>query len=319
MPGPTAASNLPARETASPPLTARGVRKRFGRLQVLQGVDLELQAGSVLGLLGLNGSGKTTTLRCVLGLTRFDSGEVSIRGRSPGRLHRSRGEVGVAFDEAGLPPHLTVRQALEHARLLSGPRSLPAAELEERLGLGPYRSVRVRRLSRGNLRRAAVACALVGRPSLAILDEPFSGLDAGGVDDLAGLIRDLPSGDTGASVLLASHQLAYVEGVCSHVAILHGGRIRVAGSLPDVLRGRPTRLWLRTSRPDAASEAISARGDVRSAALEPDGRIRVELDGADPGDLNRDLVRAGFAVRELVPRPPSLDAVFRDVTSVETA
>ncbi len=300
-------------EPMADPLVARGLRKRFGRLEVLRGVDLRVPRGAVCGLLGLNGAGKTTTLRCVLGLLLRDGGDVSVLGHDPRWIHRTGGDVGVVFDDSGLHGNLTVRQSLEHARLLSGYRRVRSpAELEALLGLEPFRSVKVRKLSRGNLRRANIAAALVGRPSLLVVDEPFAGLDAGGVDDVLALIRRLHETE-GTSVLVASHQLPYLEGICSHVSILHAGTVARWGTMAEVLEGRRPRLTLRTSDPSRAVEILARRDAVRSATLRPDGRIEAESDD-DPAAINRDLVQAGFAVSELTSRPPSLEDVFREVT-----
>jgi ABC-2 type transport system ATP-binding protein len=298
---------------AADPLLVRGLRKSFGRLEVLRGVDLRLPRGTVCGLLGLNGAGKTTALRCILGLIHRDGGEVSVLGCDPRRIHRTRGGVGAVFDESCLHGNLTVRQSLDHARLISGDRRVRSpAELEALLGLEPFRSVKVRKLSRGNLRRANIAAALVSRPSLLVLDEPFAGLDAGGVDDVLALIRRLHATE-GTSVLVASHQLPYLEGICGHVSILHAGTVARSGTMTDVLEGRRTRLTLRTSDPPRAVEMLARRDAVRSATLRPDGRIEAETDD-DPAAINRDLVGAGFAVSELTSSPPSLEDVFREVT-----
>ena len=300
-------------ESTADPLIVRGLRKRFGRLEVLRGVDLRVPRGSVYGLLGLNGAGKTTTLRCVLGLLFRDGGDVSVLGHEPRNIHRTRGDIGAVFDDSCLHGNLTVRQSLDHARMLCGGRLVrPARELEALLGLEPVRSMKVRKLSRGNLRRANIAAALVARPSLLVLDEPFAGLDAGGVDDVLALIRRLHEHE-GTSVLLASHQLPYLEGICTHVSILHGGTVARSGTMVEVLDGRRRRLTLRTSDPERAVEMLSRRDALRSATLRPDGRIVVETDG-DPAAINRDLVGAGFAVSELSSSPPSLEDIFREVT-----
>ena len=115
---------------ASPALRVNGLRKHYGDVPVLHGVDLELPDASVLGLVGLNGSGKTTTIECILGLQRFTAGEVSVLGRAPGDLHRLQGDVVAIFDTPSVLPHLSVRQCLEHARRLCPRPVRTSAEVE---------------------------------------------------------------------------------------------------------------------------------------------------------------------------------------------
>jgi ABC-2 type transport system ATP-binding protein len=218
----------------------------------------------------------------------------------------------VVFDTPCLYPNLTVRQMLEHARLVCGRRARPPAELEALLGLERFRAVKIRRLSLGNRRRAAIAHALAGRPTLVILDEPFSGLDAGGVDDLITLILG-QNGRDGTTFLLASHQLPYLERICTHLGILHGGIIARGGTISDLVAERTARLWLRVNRSAGARGLLADRPDVVSVAEEPDGRLVLEVNEADPAAINRDLVAAGFDVAELVCRPPTLESLFREV------
>jgi ABC-2 type transport system ATP-binding protein len=220
--------------------------------------------------------------------------------------------VGVAFDGPSLPPNLSVHQALEHARLVCGARSRSSEEVELLLGLEPYRRVKVRRLSRGNLQRASIAHALVGRPELVVLDEPFAGLDADGVDDLVELIRRLRD-EEGTTFIVASHQLAYMERTSTHVGILAGGRIALEGELQAILGERPATIWIRASEPSRALKHVRSLLEVRSAELADDGQLRVESRAAEASRLNRELVTSSFEVSALVARPPSLESVFREV------
>ncbi|MGQ9425673.1 ABC transporter ATP-binding protein [Gilvimarinus sp. F26214L] len=304
------------------PLIIRDLRKTFGRHAVLRGVDLQMEAGTVLGLVGLNGAGKTTTLQCMLGLLPFDGGEVSVFGLPPAALYRSGGRVAVVFDEPCLHPHLTVAQTLEHARLLTGADRSELPRLEVLLGIERYHHVRLRDLSLGNRRRCSIAQALVGEPSLIILDEPFNGLDAGGVDDLLALIRKL-NRERGISFLLASHQLSYLERICSHMAILHQGRIALADRMDRLLAAKTTRVNLLVSEPGPAREHLGALRGVRWLEEESgrEGehyRITCELQDLGVADLNRSLVGAGIDVFGLQPHRQSLDALFRRITGADS-
>lgn len=301
------------------PLQIRDLRKRYGRHEVLAGVDLSLEAGAIHGLVGLNGAGKTTTLQCTLGLLPHDGGDISVMGLPPAALHRSRGKVAVVFDEPCLHPHLTVSQVLRHAALLTGVTDKSRlAELLKLLGLERYRDFKVRHLSLGNRRRTSIAQALVGDPAFILLDEPFNGLDAGGVDDLLALIARL-NRERGISFLLASHQLSYLEQICSHLAILHRGRIVASDRVEFLLRNRQTRLSLLVGSPGAALDLLRGMEGVTvlsapQADIGAPARILCELQDLSAASLNRALVDADVEVHELVPQRHSLEALFREMT-----
>jgi ABC-type multidrug transport system ATPase subunit len=296
------------------PLTVAGLRKRYGHHEVLRGVDLQLLPAAIHGLVGLNGAGKTTTLQCILGLLPCDSGEVSVLGLPPASLHRCGGKVAVVFDEPCLHPFLTVGETLEHAALLTGhsKRELPA--LEALLGIERYHDFKIRQLSLGNRRRASIAQALVGDPSFLLLDEPFNGLDAGGVEDLLELIGRL-NRERGIAFLLASHQLSYLERVCSHLAILHHGQIAVSDSIDSLLGARQSRLVLVTD--DSAATRVlleSMEGVTLAHDLAQGEQLVCEMHDTSSAVVNRALVNAGIGVSELRIQRGSLEALFRDVT-----
>jgi len=168
-------------------LEIQGLTKRFGRTEVLRGISLSVPRGAIYGFVGRNGAGKTTTIECALGLLRADSGEIRLLGRPPREICRSGGRIGIALDVPGLHPHLTVREELEHAALFTGREGRTPAQVLALAGIGEFASRKTRKLSLGNRRRAAIALAILGRPELIVLDEPFSGLDPPGVEDLLSL------------------------------------------------------------------------------------------------------------------------------------
>lgn len=301
------------------PLIVAGLQKSYGKQQVLRGVDLRLQAASIHGLVGLNGAGKTTSLQCILGLLPFESGTISVLGYSPSELHRSKGAVSVVFDEPCLHPHLTVGETLRHAALLTGASRKQLPELEEQLGIARYHDFKLRDLSLGNRRRTSIAAALVGSPSLIVLDEPFNGLDAGGVEDVLNLIRQL-NRERGITFLLASHQLSYLERICSHMAVLHEGRVRASGSVGQLLAQGRQRVRLLTTQPEQCTALLGSMAEVRvcetSAKDATDGLASVvcELKEIDSAMLNRQLVTAGIDVHELSPERYSLERLFRELT-----
>lgn len=292
----------------------RGLRKRHGDVAVLHGIDLELPAAAVFGLVGLNGSGKTTTIECALGLQGFQEGEVTLLGRGPAELFRLQGDVVAIFDSPSVPPHLTVRQCLEHARLLCRKPRRGCAEVERLLGLESYTRYRIRQLSLGNRRRVSIAQALLGEPRLILLDEPFNGLDAGGVDQVLDLIAQL-NRESGASFLLSSHQLPYLERVCSHVAILHKGRIAAAGELRELLDDSGSRVVLHSTQTGLAAQMLENNGRVTDLEQLSSTHLKMRLREWRSDQLVAFLVENKVPVSELIQQRASLDYFFRELTA----
>ena len=296
------------------PLRVTGLNKRYGTTPVLMDLGLTVEPGAVHGLVGLNGSGKTTTLECILGMRPFDSGEIRVLGRRPNELYRTEGGVVSIFDSPSLHPQLTVRQVLDHARLLCPHPVRTPAQVEALLGISKYSRYRIRELSLGNRRRTSIAQALLGRPGFVILDEPFNGLDAGGVDDVLALIA-LLNREEGTAFLLSSHQLPYLEQVCSHLSILHKGRIAVSDRVDSLFNAQSTRLLVHC---DDVVRACAIVQDIPGVQIEDTseaGLLTLQLDGASPGLVNQRLVQKGILVSELVPERASLTSLFHQITA----
>lgn len=308
--------------TMHSPLVISGLVKRYGKVEVLRQLDLSVAAGAVHGLVGLNGSGKTTTLECLLGMQPFHAGEVRVLGLSPENLHRSHGDIVGIFDSPSLHPQLTVRQVLDHARLLcaesfgarqsSRPAPRTPEEVEAMLGISRYSHYRIRQLSLGNRRRASIAQGLIGRPRLVVLDEPFNGLDAGGVDDVLALISQL-NREEGTTFLLSSHQLPYLERICSHISILHQGRIIISDSIGRLFDSNQQRLLVHCDDVVRACAIVQGLTGVTIEDSVP-RLLTLHLHGVSPSLINRLLVEKGIAVEELVRERHSLNTLFRDVT-----
>ena len=211
-----------------------GVRKAFGEVQALDGLDLAVPPGQIVGFVGPNGAGKTTAMRCVLGIARPDAGEIRWHGRPVSASDRAT--FGYMPEERGLYPKMRVRDQLEHLARLHGlgvaDARAAAGEWIGRVGLEARAGERVERLSLGNQQRAQLAAALVHDPCLLVLDEPFSGLDPVGVDVLAEVLADRAR--AGVPVVFSSHQLELVERLCDAVAIVRAGRVVAAGTVADV-------------------------------------------------------------------------------------
>jgi ABC-2 type transport system ATP-binding protein len=294
----------------------RDVSKRFEAVQSLDALTLSVEAGSVFGYLGPNGAGKTTTLRVLLGLVRPDAGHVRVLGLDP-RVEpaRVRAELGVLLENDGLYDRLTAWHNLEfHARIRRLEGAALARRVEELLracGLWERRNDRVAVFSKGMRQKLAVARALLHRPRLVLLDEPFTGLDPVAASELRGSIVDLARGQ-GTTVLLTTHDLAHVEKCCDRIAVLRSGRVIAAGTLEE-LRGGRTDVEVAVAG-DGLNEAVLAAmkedGLVTSFSLDAPARARVTCSTGTRGRLGTELVRRGVALEELTTVRASLEETF---------
>lgn len=286
-----------------------GLRKSFGANQVLDGVSFAVAPGSMFGFCGSNGAGKTTTMRIAMGLVRADAGDVRWQGRSLDQESRRR--IGYLPEERGLYPKMKVAEQVAYfARLhgLDGAGATRAAgEWVERLGLGERRGDAVEKLSLGNQQRVQLAAALVSRPEVLILDEPFSGLDPVGVDSLAEAL--LEQARRGVPVVFSSHQLDLVERLCDSVGILARGSMVAVGTVEQLRRAEAGRL-LRVVVPDAAPRWAAALPGV-TVVSERHGDTLLELDGgADDQQVLAAALRTG-RVTHFAWREPTLVELFR--------
>jgi ABC-type multidrug transport system ATPase subunit len=297
----------------APVIRTRALTKRYGEVLAVDGIDLEVLEGDVYGFLGANGSGKTTTVRMLLGLVLASSGDIEVLGQPmPRAALRVLPEVGCLVEGPAAYGHLSGRANL---RLLdaAGPRGRAgrrsrAARVEsalERVGLARAADRKVRGYSLGMRQRLGLAAALLQEPRLLVLDEPTNGLDPQGIRETRDLLLELNG--RGTTVFLSSHLLAEVEQLCSRVGVLDRGRLVVQRDLADLRR--PTgRTVVVTPDPAAAVALLDGR------VLARDGdRLLVRAD--DPTALNAALVAARVPVRELHPERRGLEQVVLEATS----
>ena len=216
-----------------------GLTKTFGPVTAVREVSFRAPAGQVTGLLGPNGSGKTTTLRATLGLVKPTAGTVLIGGLAYPNLPRPRRIVGAMLEATGFHPG---RRARDHLRVLAAAADVPDQRVDEvldQVGLAETAGRRVRGFSLGMKQRLGLAAALLGDPQVLLLDEPANGLDPAGIAWLRGLLRGLA--DEGRTILVASHVLGEVAQTADRVVIVSAGRLRFAGPL-DELGGTGTAL-----------------------------------------------------------------------------
>lgn len=297
-----------------PALSVTALKKNYGSFAVLEGVNLQVTKGSIHGLVGLNGSGKTTTIECILGLQSFNSGNITALGQSPKHLHRTKGKLVAIFDSPSLHPNLTVRQCLQHALLLCEKPTRSALEVEDLLGVSRFRNFKIKNLSLGNKRRASIAQALLGDPEFVVLDEPFNGLDAEGVDDVLELISALNRAQ-GTTFLLSSHQLPYLEQICSHIAILHQGKIIHSDTISNLLGSTHTTLQVKTPNNEAASKLLENIPSVELRGIDSEGYLNISVADSDSIAINKMLVENHIPVAELILKRASLATLFREITN----
>jgi ABC-2 type transport system ATP-binding protein len=286
-------------------------QRRGGKVRALDGLELSVRAGGVFGFLGPNGSGKTTTIRCLLGLARPTSGRCRVLGAdSPARLPDVVGRLGALVEGPGLNPGLSGRQALTVLATTAGlGRHAVDANLE-RVGLAERADDLVRGYSLGMRQRLGIGIALLKDPELLILDEPANGLDPAGIREVRELIRRL--GAEGRTVFLSSHLLSEVEQVCDEVAIVAHGRTVAQGSVADVLAStRPSAMWVKVADLVAGAATLERAGLL--AVLDGD-RIRVDVDAEEAERVTRALVAGGQYPTELRPVETSLEDAFFALT-----
>jgi ABC-2 type transport system ATP-binding protein len=273
-------------------------------------MSFTVEAGKVVGFLGPNGAGKTTAMRAVLGVTALDSGSITFAGAPVDAQARRR--FGYMPEERGLYPGMRVLEQLEYLGRLHGMEAVDARRSAKkqctRLGLGERTDSKVEELSLGNQQRVQLAAALVHDPELLVLDEPFSGLDPVGIDDLSAVLAE--HAHNGATVLFSSHQLDLVEHLCEAVAIVDQGRLVAAGAVEELSRGGPPRLAVRVADDPAGRWTAQLPPGARVEAVER-GTVKVSLDGNVDPDAVLDAARAAGSVEHFAFERRRLSEVFR--------
>jgi ABC-2 type transport system ATP-binding protein len=307
-------------------------RTRRGRHPAVDGLDLRVPLGGVHGFLGPNGSGKTTTIRMLLGLVAADSGYIRVFDHEvPLQLAEVIDQVGAIVEQPKFFPTFTARKNLALlARGIGAPRGRVDAVLEE-VGLADRARDKFRTYSLGMKQRLAIAAGLLQPRDLIILDEPTNGLDPQGTREVRALIRQIAA--DGITVFVSSHLLAEVEQICTHVGVMRTGRLVFQGELAELRRTGAARVTVQTADPEAAAKVLAGlgltgvsltnasgvahgggdTGDSSTGDSSP-GEASAVLGDASPEQICAELVQAGIGVRGFAVTSPSLEDLFVGLT-----
>lgn len=295
---------------------AEHISKRFGSLQAVEDLSLCVDSGDVYGFLGPNGSGKTTSIRMMLGLVRMSSGSARIFGHDVKTdFKRAIAQVGAMVEGPAFYGYLTARKNLElFGGISGGVASSRVDEVLQLVGLGRRGEHKVSGYSQGMRQRLGIALALLERPRLLVLDEPTNGLDPQGMREIRNLIRRIRD-EEGTTVFLSSHLLGELEQVCDRVAILHRGRKLREGCLDELLGEREAVVEVRVGE-SHGERALGLLRDRFGAEAELLRRGHLELPGrgVDSAVVNRVLLESGIDVSAISVRRQTLEEYFVALT-----
>jgi ABC-2 type transport system ATP-binding protein len=296
--------------TGSPAIVARGLTKRFGDVTAVHDLSFEVRPGKVTGFLGPNGAGKSTTLRMLLGLVRPTEGDATILGMPYGSLDRPIRTVGAVLETASFHP---LRRGRDHLRVLAATSRIPVTRIDEvleQVGLTGAASRKTGKYSLGMRQRLGLAAALLGDPSVLILDEPANGLDPQGIRWLRELLQGFAS--RGNAVLVSSHLLSEMAQMANDIIVIHRGRLIRQGTV-DELIDRGSVLRVASPQADRLATALEADG----MEIQHDGEGRLTVRGGTADRVGTLAFAAGIPLLELASEQATLEDAFLDMTNEE--
>lgn len=296
-------------------IETHGLTKRYGKVVAVDGLDLRIEAGEVYGLLGPNGSGKTTTILMLLGLTEPSAGTVRVLGLDPTREPLSlKKQVGYLPDSVGFYNEMTAWENLAYTARLNGlPRDLSKTRIErvlQRMGLAEVAHRPVSAFSRGMRQRLGLAEVLLKEPRVVVLDEPTLGLDPEAAQEFLKMIQSLKA--EGITVLLSSHLLHQVQTICDRVGLFHKGKLVLEGRVEELAQrilGGAYRIRLEATPLDGLLERLQALPEVSRVQADTRG-LRLEASQDIRPQVARTVLEAGAALHSLSLEQPSLDEVY---------
>ncbi len=288
-------------------LSIKGLSKSFGSIQAVRNLSLDVQAGQVFGMLGPNGSGKTTTLGMLMGVVNPTAGDFSWFGQAPSNIIRKN--IGAVLEHPIFYPYLSGQINLEVNAMIKGADKSHIDRVLDIVGLTERRNDKFRTYSLGMKQRLAIASALLNDPKVLILDEPTNGLDPMGIAEIRDIIKRIAAENK--TIILASHLLDEVQRVCTHFAVLRRGQLVHTGPVGDVGHGEET------------VEVIAFHDDLGHILLQfpgsmsvnrSNGPFEVKLrDGFSSGDLNKFLFEKGIVATHLLTQKKSLEKQFLEI------
>lgn len=288
-------------------LSIKGLTKNFGALRAVNQLNLEVQAGQVFGMLGPNGSGKTTTLGMLMGVVNPTGGSFTWFGQEP--THTIRKNIGAVLEHPIFYPYMSGQMNLEVNAMIKGASKESIDKVLDVVGLTERRNDKYRTYSLGMKQRLAIASALLNDPKVLILDEPTNGLDPMGIAEIREIIKHIAADNK--TIILASHLLDEVQRVCTHFAVLRRGTLVHSGPIGDVGRGEET------------VEVIAFHDDLNHILMQFQGSMSVQRtngpfevkmrEGFTAGDLNKFLFEKGIVVTHLLTQKKSLEKQFLEI------
>jgi ABC-2 type transport system ATP-binding protein len=307
---PPAADGAPLDNTAA--LSVSGLSKRFGQRPAVESLTFEIPRGIVCGFVGPNGSGKTTTIRMLLGLCTPSKGTATVLGKPITHPNAYLPRVGALIEGPAFYPTLSGRRNLWVLASLGGyPRSR-IDEVLDTVGLSDRAGDMVKTYSLGMKQRLGIAAALLPDPELLILDEPANGLDPAGILEMRQLLRALCA--KGVTVFISSHILNEVEQISDWIIVLVDGRLVAAGAVDEVLATRRTTLIVDGAEAGWAPLVASVARRLGYEATDDDGRLRIDAPPEAAGEINRGAMEAGVTLTEISIQRPTLEATFLEIT-----
>jgi len=289
-------------------LSIQGLTKRYGSITAVNNLDLEIERGSVFGILGPNGSGKTTTLGALLDVIRPDSGSFSWFGGLPEKAQRKK--IGAILEVPLFYPYLS---GVQNLRMIAKIKDLPGDDIDEALksvDLYDRKDSRFRTYSLGMKQRLAVAATLIGRPEVLILDEPTNGLDPRGIAEIRNIILEVAS--KGVTIILASHILDEVQKTCTHMAVLEKGKKLFSGPVDEVLN---VAQWVELASDNMAALQLALKQlDFVDNIQEEGDKYIIKLKSAtSQAEINSFFFSKGIVLTHLALRKKSLEKYFLEL------
>lgn len=296
----------------------KNLTKKFGEQIAVNKVCLHLKKGRTYGLIGRNGSGKTTIMKMILGLTKKNDGEITLFGQSMDSYRKDiYGKIGSLIESPVFYPNLTGTENLEYFARLRGKIQHDAIEQSLFIAGLPYKDDKqFSGYSVGMKQRLGIANAIMHNPELLILDEPTNGLDPIGIAEVRALIKRLRD-EHNTTILISSHQLSEIEQLVDDIGIIHNGELLEECAYADLIKRESAAVYIHVSNPEKAVQILQERFSITNLASEGQHIIKIIDEIKDTSIINRELMKSGIDVFEIYVKRSSLEDYFKQITGGE--